>query len=478
MPLPKGFTAIKDAKATGEQVNLIGVLVSCNGPRPSRGADHVLDFIIQDDFTSGSVGDQSSISGRMFKPQGKFPKISGPGDIVILRRFKLGEWMGRMECIGSKLDSAMTVFPSSKIPVPGLSQAFQAGSQKLPCDSTSMAPQPTIPEQMAVVHLKHASSSSTQQVQQHAVTSAAKARTSKRDSLIKDLQENSFRDVRALVLNVYYYPMGSQVDLKITDYTPNELMWYYADPEREPSYMVRDSKMKGPYGYLILNVTVYEHNAAWVRDNVAVGDFVFIRNMRVKMSDQGKLEGVLHQDKVNAEQVDIRHLKNASEIAEIKARRDEYERNRVGTSAFEVIQNEPRKPSAKASHNKKRPKREQKRAADEAEQQELEKKAREWDVARNGLNANSEASGILLFTCTNSVQFEGHTPITSPLKSQRSSTTLIFTCARQKSTTTTRYLSSTADIDLAFVWLMYSLLNLSFSHTLRMIQPGSSIRKS
>jgi protection-of-telomeres protein 1 len=390
MQLPNGFTAIKNATTVGESVNLIGVLVHYNGPRPSRGSDYVLDFTIQDDFASGSVGGESSISGRVFKPSFRFPKISGLGDVIIIRKIKLNQWNGRMECIGDRNLTSITVFPSNMIPVPDLSHAYQAGSQKLPCDSNSGSPQPTVSEQMAVIHLKHASIGSNQQVRQHATTAASKTRTSKRDTLIMDLQLNTFADIRVQVVNVYRYHGGGQVDLKVTDYTPNENLFYYADPDKEDSFYVTDRNWKGPYGFLTLNVTLYEENANWAIENVAVGDYVFIRNMRTKLSNSGKIEGVLHQDRVNASQIDIRRLTSTSEIAEIDKRREEYESKRVGMTAFEKLRSEPANPSAKTSRDKKLAKRERQRAEKEAEQQEIEKKARESEISTSGLNPNSK----------------------------------------------------------------------------------------
>lgn len=389
MQLPNGFTAIKDATSTGASVNLIGLLVSYDGPKPSRGTDHVLAFTLQDDFASGSVGGETSISGRIFKPASKFPKISGPGDVLIVRKAKLTDWRGRIECISDKSLTSITVFPSKMIPVPELSHAYQAGSQKLPCDSTSGAPQPTIPEQMAVIHLKHASRSSDRQLQQHAVTITSKTRTTKRDSLIKDLQLNTFADVRAQVVNMYRYGMGGQMDMKITDYTANDALFYYADPEKETGF-VADRHWKGPYGYLVLNVTLYEENANWAAANLAVGEYVFIRNMRVKLSGSSKLEGALHQDKLNPSQIDIRVLRSATDIEEINKRREEYEKGRRVTMAFEKIQSKPDNPSTKASKSKRSAKRERLRAEKLAEAEELDKRIRESEAERTGLNTHSK----------------------------------------------------------------------------------------
>jgi hypothetical protein len=396
LQLPKGFTAIKDATEAKTTVNLIGIVVSFDSPKTTKGKDLALDFTIQDDFTSGDVGGQSSITCRFFRPtQDKFPKISGVGDVVILRKFELQQYSFRMDAIGSRL-SHMLVFPSSRIPVPELSQPFQAGSQKLPHASTGGIP-PTIPEQMAVVHLKHASTGAAPQVQQHAATSVSKARTARRKGLVKDLELGNFYDVCVQIVNIYYYQMGGQVDLKVTDYTPNEQMFYYADPDQEKDWLVKGKPWKGPFGYLTLNVTLYGTNAEWVQENLADGDYVFIRNMRVKLSDRGKLEGALFDDKLNPSQVDIRHLQNAAEIEAIDKRREEYEEKRATKTAFELLQNEPKKSSAKTSSEKRKAKKEKLRAEKEAELAELEKNQREWEINRSGVNAYGKISSASLF---------------------------------------------------------------------------------
>ena len=395
LELPKGFTAIKDATQVGATVNLIGVLVSFEPLKKTRGTDFTLDFTIQDDFTSCDVGGQSSIGCRLFRrTEDKFPKISGVGDVIILRGFILQEFKLRVDAVGyNKFSTNMHVFPSSRIPIPALSQAFQAGSQKLPHASTGGIP-PTIPEQMAVIDLKHASTGAAQQVQQHAAMGTTKSRTTRKVSLIKDLQFETFYDVRAQVVNIYYHQMGGQVDLKVTDYTPNENMFYYADPDKEESYLVTDRHWKGPYGFLTLNVTLYGENANWVRENLGNGDYIFIRNMRAKLSSASKLEGVLHEDRENAARVDIRHLQNAAEIKEIDKRREEYEQKRGYKTAFQALQNEPKNTSGKTAHEKKQAKKERQRAEKQAEQEELEKKSREWERTRGGVNANSKISSL------------------------------------------------------------------------------------
>jgi len=391
LQLPNGFTAIKDATEAKSTVSLIGVLVSLDAPRTTGGKDMALDFTIQDDFTSSEVGGESSISCRLFRPsEDKFPKISGIGDVVILRRWQLQQYQLRMDAVGYRT-SHMVVFPSHRIPVPGLSEAFQAGSQKLPHERAGGLP-PTIPEQMAVIHLKHASTGAAPQVKQHATISASKAKTARKKSLIKDLQLDTFYDVCAQVVDFYYTQLGDRVDLKVTDYTPNEQMLYYPDPDSEKDFPVRERRWSSPFGHMVLNITVYGANAAWIQENLGQGDFVFVRNMRAKLATNGKLEGALHEDKMNDSKVDIMLLKSEGEIEAINKRREEYEKERETKTAFQALQNEPKQPSAKSAKEKREAKKLKARADKEAELEELKRAEREWEKGRGGINTNGKTA--------------------------------------------------------------------------------------
>lgn len=394
MPLPNGFTAIKDATGSSPNVSLLGIVVSIKKPWRTKGSDWCLDFEVQDDFTTGLIGgfSNSTISCRLFRStQDGLPKISGPGDVVILRNFKLNAWGSRVDCVGdSKSRLGVLVFPASKIPVPELSQAYQLGNQQLQHEATYGTREPSTQEQVAVIHLKYAASGLLQQVKQHAAAVSFQPPKSDKSCLIKDLEFSRFYDIRAQVVNMYYTPDGS-VDLKVTDYTSNKDLFCYVHPnEADASFMPMNASWKGPYGQLTLNVILWESNAVWARENVVEGDYVFLKNMRTKVSPANKLEGSLHQDRQRPTQVDIRKLTRQSDINDIIKRQEAYDKQQQGKSALELLKDVPQKPPGKAG-NKKAEKRKRLREQIEAEQKELEQKAEQWAAARGGVNTNSKA---------------------------------------------------------------------------------------
>lgn len=392
-----GFTAIKDAKHEGTVVNIIGVVVSQQGPRRTRGTDWSLNFTIQDDFSAGSVGGSSSMGCRVFKPsEATLPKITSPGDIVILRNFKLNSWQGRMDCV-SNPSSGVLVFPADKIPVPELSQAYMLGTQRLFCHATHGAREASQAEQKAVLKMKHSSSGSAQDVQQHASLASHNAAARRKEYPIEDLTEGTFSDIRAQVLNIYYSNHGT-VELKVTDYTPNKDLYQYEDPKTDPDLASWHRGWPGPYGQYTLEVRLYEPHAAWARGHLSKGDFVYLRNVHMKRSGAFHLEGAVHEDRRFPNQIDVSILKDEQKIEEINARRETYEQQRSNNQGTVHLVNAPKKLSAKISAKKKLEKREKQRLQKATDLKELEQEEQKREADRAGVNMNGQCTTIK-FVC-------------------------------------------------------------------------------
>jgi protection-of-telomeres protein 1 len=386
--LPVGFTAVKDCKTEGAVVSLLGVVVSLQEPRSTRGTDWVLNFSIQDDFSAGSVGGSSGMGCRVFKPQASLPKITAAGDIVILRNFKLNPWQGRMDCVSQPYASGILVFPGNKIPIPELSHAYLLGTQRLTHHATPGTREPTIQEQKAVLQLAHSSSSSAKDVQQHAIIASTNTISRRKEALIEDLTFDKFYDIKAQVVNIYYSNSGT-VELKVTDYTPNKDLYLYADPDRDPD-LVFKREWRGPFGQVTMDVRLYEPHAAWARQNLTNGDFVYLRNIHTKASERNMLEGAVHQDRQMPHQIDVRKLSNHPAIEEINRRREAYEQQRSSRGTVHLA-NAPKKSSAKASAKKRQQKRERQRLQKETELKELEEKQEKWEAERSGVNMNGRS---------------------------------------------------------------------------------------
>lgn len=391
MSLPPGFTAIKDTKESKTAVSLIGVIVACQEPRKSKGTDWVCDITIQDDFTSDDATITSTIGCRIFRPRPElFPKISGLGDVAIIRNFRIDTWGLQTSCVYAvALRSGVLVFPAAQIPKPNLSQAYLQGSQQLPHSAISGTKEPSPLEQHAVILLKSSAPDLVQQVQQqHGPTFSVTPAKRDRLSLIKDLNFDSYHDIRAQVVNIYRNNFGN-VEMKVTDYTSNDALYLYPELD-DPMNWNPDKTFTGPYGQLTLSVILYGNNAVFTTDHLARGDYVFLRNVHTKISPAGKLEGALHEDRQYPNHIDVKRLLNDSDIDEIKAREEAYEQKRAKKDAFEELDNGPKKPSAKASAKKKAEKRARLKLQKQEEQKDIAEKAERWEAQKTGVNLNSK----------------------------------------------------------------------------------------
>lgn len=126
-------------------------------------------------------------------------------------------------------------------------------------------------------------------------------------SLLKDIQADRFYDLIGEVISVY--ERDGRVTLYLSDYTSHSLFYNNVWGGGDDGSSIRDgdeygytkSRKKatndwpGPYGKLSIQVTVYDNHAAFIREQVKVKDWVILRNVHVKMGNQGGcLEGFLH----------------------------------------------------------------------------------------------------------------------------------------------------------------------------------------
>lgn len=126
--------------------------------------------------------------------------------------------------------------------------------------------------------------------------------------LIGDANINKFYDL--LVEVVRFYPGDFDVcELYVTDYTSHKFLYDYPAPEEEHElgrdgdtygYMDYHKQQKrrwpGPYGQMALRVEVHQPHASFVKEKVKEGDWVILRNLRVKLSNANKMEGNMWPD--------------------------------------------------------------------------------------------------------------------------------------------------------------------------------------
>ena len=374
--VPSGFIDLYTASSQpNREFNITGVVTDVLPPSRSKGSDLIFTFSIADSTLGGDY--DQGLKVRFFKPtEDLFPKIKGTGDVVVLRNIKITQWSGMTMGISSR-NTTWAVFPATSIPEKAPSKNVQLEHIKearasIPsseimlyaiylCNSrdrssfTFTAPGPPInPAAVSQGLLADSTPSSSKET-----SSALQGRRDK-FSWIKDVVINVFYDVVGQVVKIF--PSNGCVELYITDYTSNSLLYNYEWGQEDGEALSRDGdeygytprassrkKWPGPFGKMTLTVTLWPPHSHFAQGNVKELDYVHIRNMRVKFSRDAKLEGALHSDRKWPDRVDITILdkKDDDRVKDVLRRKLEYtKRFKAQSQAFvEEVRGQKRKVS-------------------------------------------------------------------------------------------------------------------------------------
>ena len=315
-------------------------------------------FSICDDSNDGHGFGQKV---RWFNIQAQLPAITGSGDVVLLRNVKVKNWSG-MDLIISNRASKWTVIPHasmSSASVPGNKEAItslRSNGEATPSPSEVLYARYLHDSRdsstfTAASELQTAAQATSEPsaAQKNSIASS-QAPTVKRDkfSLIKDIRLDTFVDLLGQVVKVY--SAMSRVELYVTDYTSNNLLFHYTNPEdpssdsEQQSYrggnpygdiaplrrFAEDNSWAGPYGKQTLRVALWPPHDEFAVHNLQPGMFVHLRNVRIKYDKNLKVEGNLHTDQRYSSRVDvtiIRDYKTDERCKEVLRRKLAYQQS-------------------------------------------------------------------------------------------------------------------------------------------------------
>ena len=331
----------------GSEVNIIGVVSDYLPGRKSSGPDWTCTFSIAD-RTLGFIGEvgREGLKARFFKKmRSELPLIWGTGDVVILRNMKIKQFNGVTLAISS-YSSTWTVMHASKIPDKVPSNLVQISH-----DKETRAPTPMLSEMQYVIDVcnyfdKYSYTSkevsiavSPSQTENISLTASMVPR--QKFSLIKDAQIATYYDLVGQVVKIF--PSNNRTDLYITDYTPNQLLYFYEWGQGEDGADARDGdefgytsrsskntkKWPGPFGKLTLAVTLWSPHSEYAQLHVKEGDFVFLRNTHIRLDQDTKMVGSLHSDRRYADRIDISVLTNFHDddrVKDVLRRKKDYQK--------------------------------------------------------------------------------------------------------------------------------------------------------
>ncbi|KAL2838288.1 hypothetical protein BJY01DRAFT_237526 [Aspergillus pseudoustus] len=331
--LPPKYVDVARALVTRGAVNVMGVVVDVWGsPRRTNGTSVCLTFTIKDsNLNNGHTWDGLKI--RYFKEtESLLPPVT-QGDVILLREIWVRVINGQPMGVASQdINVPWAIFRSDRDPTAHVAAI------------TGPVPfEPTYAEKSFASSLLEVTPvtfrAATAPKPDFAQSAARSTLTpQRRFALIKDVEDRQFVDLVGEILNIHSSD-SEKATLYFTDYTENEKMFYYAsdnddnlDQGREGdeyNYIRRQKKKwEGPSGRMIIQITLWEPHASFVRGNFELNDIVRLKNVRIKGSrvEGGSLEGVIHTNRdnprgVNAFRVD---MKNDPRVQELLSRKAEY----------------------------------------------------------------------------------------------------------------------------------------------------------
>lgn len=462
--VPRGFIDLQTASTTlNHDVNFIGVATDVMPPTKSQGKDYMCTFTLADASFS-DPGDGLQV--RFFKPEMELlPKIQGIGDVVILRSMKIQSYRG-VKIAVSKWTTTWLVFPAGSIPKQASSNFLQIKHEK-----DRRAGVPSTAEMLYAISLCNSRDRSNFNTIANPSAEGPNIRVSKdipeitpqrreKFSLIKDVQIDMFYDLVGQV--VKKYPSNGCVELSITDYTTNQLLYNYEwaaagggdSREGDPyNYTTRNSTTKkwpGPFGRMTLTVALWPPHSYFVESDVKEQDFVLLQNVRIRFSKDAKVEGSIHTDQKYTDRINVSVLKDHRDdrVKNVLRRKQEYmKRLKAQSEQFIEEPGSPKRkenePSENSSKSKARKKRKQQRSQlKEPERREESKKKTENEAPhalplpksnKQELNRNIKCSheavpprplSSILSLSTHAVETENGTSYTLPFQNINCRTTV------------------------------------------------------
>ena len=332
--IPPNFVDLNSALSRRNvEINIMGTVTDFLAPSRSRGTDWMCSFSIKDPSYGGLCDEGLKI--RFFRPtENDLPSIKGTGDVILLRGIKIKEWSGMTIGLSTRTTS-WTIFPAASIPATPPPTASHLSNVKGPRE-----PAPTFPEMQYAISLCNSCDRSTFTQPAPTPPSSSSAPSPngalcgtmpKREkfSLIKDLQIQTYYDLVGQVVKLY--PSNGCVELYITDYTENRLLFNHEWGQDDINTSGRegdefnyapgksaDRRWNGPPGYRTLTVTLFPPHSYFGQQNLTENTFVHLRNVHIKWSKDSKMEGVLHSDRRYPDRVDITVLQNNADDDRVK----------------------------------------------------------------------------------------------------------------------------------------------------------------
>ncbi|KAL8909455.1 MAG: hypothetical protein Q9171_005023 [Xanthocarpia ochracea] len=427
---PEGFVPVSSLPShVNREVNMMGVVTDFLPAARSKGRDWTCNFRLADHTTF-----DDGIKIRFFRStETELPQVLSNGDVVLLQKLKISSWSGMTVGLSSR-NTVWTVFPAASIP-----EKQPAGCTHLKFIKDKGSSAPTEEQMRYAIELCNSRDRGTYNSLSTDVTPAATNQTQtsvetpstagtpssflgrrEKFALVKDLQINMFYDLVGQVVKIY--PSNGVVELYITDYTSNNLLfdysWGHGDDESSDL-----PKWRGPLGKNTLIVSLFPPHSYSAQSNVKEDQYVFLRNTRIKYSKNLKMEGSLHTDRVNPDRVDITIIRDTNDdrVKDILRRKLEYTKrwSRDKDAFVSLAQGQKRKQNEEPKLSKGQARKRRKQQREEEARKKEQQPTHSEDEEEDKENTEPFRVRITPNLKSHSYQYNHHsTPASSPPPSE------------------------------------------------------------
>lgn len=301
---------LQDHHRHGHLCNVIGFISDFRPPYRTQGTSWKCTIdIVDHSIRENNVG----LPLNVFWTEARMPSAPIFGDVIIVSQAKTQTHGGYLSLLASN-NTYIFILPANEIPknindAAKLKNSWASYSN----DRALKTKKLTVP---SVSETKHAISMNNHRNEIVALTMRSGFDSNKilskkkkeKFGLVQDMKANSFYNIIGEVRKIWQ-SSDQRASVYLSDYTSNSLLFDYTIADDPPDFFDQDgdefnytnalmkrnkSQIPGPYGKLILQITVWDEDAAFIKEHVKCGNWIYIKNIRIKLSLKNHLEGVVH----------------------------------------------------------------------------------------------------------------------------------------------------------------------------------------
>ena len=353
--LPDGLTSIAEAQSKHDSsvYDIVGVCTDYLPPAQSRGSDLTMKMTLWDVtcFDASGLGQEGMVVRFFAKEKWQMPRIEEIGDIVMVRHLRTksqgSQWFGL-----ANPDTRWNVIPAGALAENGdlsLSDVQQrpAYDGHTPKDAKQGAP-PTmqiLKYAQELLRIKDPTalrgpprSTALDQAMVIKANGGHPPAIKQKHRLLKDLlnprelDRHQFVDLVGEVRRVFHG--GNPVEVQVTDYTENSLLFDYTYRGQE-DYVPTTKCWPGPWGQMTITVCAWDEHAEHIRqlmvnDGITVGIYVRMKNVQIAMDKngvmiQGHIRGVPGSSRSNIEFLKPREAEFDEVLKTLLRRKRDYD---------------------------------------------------------------------------------------------------------------------------------------------------------